>query len=71
MRLIIIDREGRISPTHPTAERLFGYPRQDGSADSTFHEFDASGRRHMEHVLDRGRVAGSGTGFAQEVGQPS
>lgn len=26
----------------------------DGSADSVFHEFDASGRRHMEYVHDRG-----------------
>lgn len=26
----------------------------DGRADSIFHEFDRSGRRHMEYVLDRG-----------------
>ena len=26
----------------------------DGSRDSLFHEFDRSGRRHMEYVLDRG-----------------
>jgi len=26
----------------------------DGSADSVFHEFDTSGRRHMEYVQDRG-----------------
>ena len=26
----------------------------DGHADSVFHEFDASGRRHMEYVRDRG-----------------
>jgi transglutaminase-like putative cysteine protease len=29
----------------------------DGSADSVFHEFDASGRRHMEYVLYRGVYA--------------
>jgi transglutaminase-like putative cysteine protease len=29
----------------------------DGSADSVFHEFDASGRRHMEYVRDRGTYA--------------
>lgn len=29
----------------------------DGSADSVFHEFDVSGRRHMEYVLDRGVYA--------------
>jgi len=26
----------------------------DGSTDSLFHEYDRSGRRHMEYVLDRG-----------------
>lgn len=26
----------------------------DGRTDSLFHEYDASGRRHMEYVLDRG-----------------
>jgi len=26
----------------------------DGSADSIFHEFDTSGRRHMEYIRDRG-----------------
>jgi transglutaminase-like putative cysteine protease len=29
----------------------------DGRVDSVFHEFDASGRRHMEYVLDRGAYA--------------
>lgn len=29
----------------------------DGSADSVFHEFDVSGRRHMEYVRDRGSYA--------------
>ncbi|MDP1691146.1 MAG: transglutaminase family protein [Burkholderiaceae bacterium] len=29
----------------------------DGSADSIFHEFDTSGRRHMEYVNDRGAYA--------------
>lgn len=29
----------------------------DGRADSIFHEFDASGRRHMEYVNDRGFFA--------------
>jgi hypothetical protein len=29
----------------------------DGRADSIFHEFDASGRRHMEYVNDRGAFA--------------
>jgi transglutaminase-like putative cysteine protease len=29
----------------------------DGSADSVFHEFDPSGRRHMEYVQDRGAYA--------------
>jgi transglutaminase-like putative cysteine protease len=29
----------------------------DGSADSVFHEFDVGGRRHMEHVRDRGARA--------------
>lgn len=29
----------------------------DGSADSIFHEFDNSGRRHMEYVRDRGAYA--------------
>lgn len=29
----------------------------DGSADSVFHEFDTSGRRHMEYVQDRGAYA--------------
>jgi transglutaminase-like putative cysteine protease len=29
----------------------------DGSADSVFHEFDVSGRRHMEYVHDRGVYA--------------
>lgn len=29
----------------------------DGSADSVFHEFDVSGRRHMEYVQDRGAYA--------------
>lgn len=30
MRLIIIDTEDRIILTNPAAERLFGYPHQDG-----------------------------------------
>lgn len=29
----------------------------DGSADSVFHEFDVSGRRHMEYVHERGVYA--------------
>lgn len=29
----------------------------DGRADSLFHPFDRSGRRHMEYVLDRGSFA--------------
>lgn len=29
----------------------------DGSADSLFHPYDVSGRRHMEYVHDRGAVA--------------
>lgn len=29
----------------------------DGSADSVFHEFDVSGRRHMEYVRERGSYA--------------
>ncbi|MGK2897358.1 MAG: transglutaminase-like domain-containing protein [Burkholderiaceae bacterium] len=29
----------------------------DGSADSIFHEFDTSGRRHMEYIRDRGAYA--------------
>jgi transglutaminase-like putative cysteine protease len=29
----------------------------DGSADSVLHEFDVSGRRHMEYVQDRGAYA--------------
>lgn len=29
----------------------------DGSADSVFHAFDVSGRRHMEYVRDRGAYA--------------
>ena len=29
----------------------------DGRADSIFHPFDASGRRHMEYVRDRGHYA--------------
>ncbi|MDI1274789.1 MULTISPECIES: transglutaminase-like domain-containing protein [unclassified Polaromonas] len=29
----------------------------DGSADSVFHEFDVSGRRHMEYVHDHGTYA--------------
>lgn len=29
----------------------------DGRADSIFHEFDASGRKHMEYVRDRGVFA--------------
>jgi transglutaminase-like putative cysteine protease len=28
----------------------------DGTADSLFHPYDRSGRRHMEYVLDRGAV---------------
>ena len=29
----------------------------DGRADSLFHPFDRTGRRHMEYVLDRGPLA--------------
>jgi transglutaminase-like putative cysteine protease len=29
----------------------------DGAADSVFHPFDASGRRHMEYIRDRGTYA--------------
>lgn len=29
----------------------------DGTADAIFHEFDASGRRHMEYVKERGHFA--------------
>lgn len=36
-------------------ERLGLHPLEfDGSADSLFHPFDRSGRKHMEYVVDRG-----------------
>jgi transglutaminase-like putative cysteine protease len=39
-------------------ERLGLHPLEfDGSADSLFHPFDRTGRRHMEYVLDRGSYA--------------